>query len=89
MCCVFALLSIKFVHRLELRAITRKMNMETKQAILSTLQDSGPATIRELCDTLAQTEPSAAREHVCQELYGLIREELVAVDLGIYSAVSA
>ena len=61
--------------------------MNTAGAILATLQDSGPATIRELCDTLAKTEPSAAREHVCQELHGLIRQNLVAVDLGIYSAV--
>lgn len=61
--------------------------MRTAQAILATLQDSGPASIRELCDTLAATEPSAAREHVCQELHGLIRADKVKVDLGIYSAI--
>lgn len=61
--------------------------MNTSNAILATLQDSGPANIRELCDVLAHTEPSAAREHVCQELYGLIRQNLVAVDLGVYRAV--
>jgi len=61
--------------------------METKKAILATLQDSGPATIRELYDVMAATEPSAAREHVCQELHGLIRQNLVKVDLGIYSAI--
>ena len=61
--------------------------MITASAILATLQDSGPANIRELCDVLAHTEPSAEREHVCQELHGLIRQNLVAVDLGIYCAV--
>lgn len=61
--------------------------MKTAQAILATLSDSGPANIRELCDVLAATEPSAAREHVCQELHGLIRQNLVAVDLGVYRAV--
>ena len=61
--------------------------MNTASAILATLSDSGPASIRELYDVLAATEPSAAREHVCQELHGLIRKNLVAVDLGIYSAV--
>lgn len=61
--------------------------MNTAKAILHTLSDSGPADITELCRTLAATEPSAAREHVCQELHGLIRQNLVAVDLGIYSAV--
>lgn len=61
--------------------------MNTSSAILATLSDSGPANIRELCDTLAHTEPSAAREHVCQELHGLIRQNRVAVDLGIYSAI--
>lgn len=58
--------------------------MMTASAILYTLRDSGPANIRELCDTLAATEPSAAREHVCQELHGLIRQDRVKVDCGIY-----
>lgn len=58
--------------------------MNTASAILATLSDSGPASIRELCDTLAATEPSAAREHVCQELHGLIRADKVAVSMGIY-----
>ena len=58
--------------------------MRTAQAILATLQDSGPASIRELYDVLAATEPSAAREHVCQELHGLIRADKVAVSMGIY-----
>lgn len=61
--------------------------MTIASAILATLSDSGPADITELCRTLAATEPSAAREHVCQELHGLIRQNLVAVDLGIYSAI--
>lgn len=61
--------------------------MSTASAILATLSDSGPASIRELCDTLAATEPSAAREHVCQELYGLIRADKVKVECGIYSAI--
>lgn len=61
--------------------------MNTKNAIIFTLKDSGPANIRELCDVLAHTEPSAAREHVCQELHGLIRQNLVAVDLGVYRAI--
>lgn len=61
--------------------------MTTASAILATLSDSGPADITELCRTLAATEPSAAREHVCQELHGLIRQNLVAVDLGVYRAV--
>lgn len=61
--------------------------MSTASAILATLSDSGPADITELCNTLAHTEPSAAREHVCQELHGLIRQNLVAVDLGVYRAV--
>jgi hypothetical protein len=61
--------------------------MNTASAILSTLSDSGPANIRELCDVLAHTEPSAAREHVCLELHGLIRQNLVAVDLGAYRAI--
>lgn len=61
--------------------------MHTAQAILATLSDSGPADITELCRTLAATEPSAAREHVCLELHGLIRQNLVAVDLGVYRAV--
>lgn len=61
--------------------------MTTASAILATLQDSGPANIRELCNVLAHTEPSAAREHVCQELHGLIRQSKVAVSCGIYSAV--
>ena len=61
--------------------------MNTSNAILHTLRDSGPADITELCNTLAATEPSAAREHVCQELHGLIRQNLVKVDLGIYSVV--
>lgn len=59
--------------------------MNTSNAILATLSDSGPANIRELCDVLAHTEPSAAREHVCQELHGLIRQDRVKVDCGIYS----
>lgn len=58
--------------------------MKTSTAILATLSDSGPADITELCRTLAATEPSAAREHVCQELYGLIRQDRVKVDCGIY-----
>lgn len=58
--------------------------MNTANAILATLQDSGPANIRELCDVLAATEPSAAREHVCQELHGLIRQDRVKVECGIY-----
>lgn len=58
--------------------------MNTASAILATLSDSGPANIRELCDVLAHTEPSAAREHVCQELHGLIRADKVAVSMGIY-----
>ena len=61
--------------------------MTAASLILSTLSDSGPASIRELYDVLAHTEPSAAREHVCQELHGLIRQNLVAVDLGVYRAV--
>lgn len=61
--------------------------MNTSSAILATLSDSGPADITELCRTLAATGPSAAREHVCQELHGLIRKNLVAVDLGVYRAV--
>lgn len=61
--------------------------MNTSNAILHTLRDSGPADITELCRTLAATEPSAAREHVCQDLHGLIRQNLVAVDLGVYRAV--
>lgn len=61
--------------------------MNTSSAILATLSDSGPASIRELCDTLAHTEPSAAHEHVCLELYGLIRADKVAVSCGIYSAI--
>ena len=61
--------------------------MNTSNAILATLQDSGPANIRELCDVLAHTEPSAAHEHVCLELHGLIRKNLVAVSMGEYSAV--
>lgn len=87
MCCGFALLSIKFVHRLERQAINRKMNMETKQAILSTLQDSGPADIRELWDTLSVTRPNVSHEHVCMELHTLIRECKVEVNMGTYSAV--
>lgn len=68
--------------------------METKDAILIVLKQSGPATMRELCDALAHRGefdpgPPRPREHVCQELYGLIRANLVAVDLGIYSAVPA
>lgn len=59
--------------------------MRTAQAILATLSDSGPADIRELCDVLAATEPSAAHEHVCLELYGLIRADKVKVECGIYS----
>lgn len=58
--------------------------MNTSSAILATLSDSGPANIRELCDVLAHTEPSAVREHVCQELHGLIRADKVAVSMGIY-----
>lgn len=58
--------------------------MNTSNAILHTLRDSGPADITELCNTLAATEPSAAREHVCQELHGLIRADKVAVSMGIY-----
>ncbi|WP_443700137.1 hypothetical protein [Pseudomonas sp.] len=58
--------------------------MHTAQAILATLSDSGPANIRELCDVLAHTEPSAAHEHVCLELHGLIRQDRVKVDCGIY-----
>ena len=61
--------------------------MTTASAILHTLSDSGPADITELCRTLAATEPSAAREHVCQELHGLIRADKVAVNMGIYSAI--
>lgn len=61
--------------------------MNTANAILATLQDSGPASIREPCDVLAHTEPSAAHEHVCQELHGLIRANRVAVDLCIYLAI--
>lgn len=61
--------------------------MTTASAILATLQDSGPANIRELCNVLAATEPSAAHEHVCFELHGLIRKNLVAVNMGEYSAV--
>lgn len=61
--------------------------MNTASAILTTLSDSGSADITELCRTLAATEPSAAREHVCQELHGLIRADKVAVNMGIYSAV--
>lgn len=58
--------------------------MTAASLILSTLSDSGPANIRELCDVLAHTEPSAAREHVCQELHGLIRQDRVKVECGIY-----
>lgn len=58
--------------------------MNTSNAILHTLRDSGPANIRELCDVLAHTEQSAAREHVCQELHGLIRQDRVKVECGIY-----
>lgn len=61
--------------------------MNTASAILATLQDSGPANIRELCDVLAHTEPSAAHEHVCLELHGLIRQSKVAVSCGMYRAV--
>lgn len=61
--------------------------MTTASAILATLSDSGPADITELCRTLAATEPSAAREHVCQEPHGLIRQNKVAVSCGVYSAV--
>lgn len=61
--------------------------MNAASLILATLSDSGPADITELCNTLAHTEPSAAREHVCQDLHGLIRQNLVAVDLGVYRAV--
>lgn len=48
-------------------------------AILATLSDSGPANMRELCDALAHTEPSAAHEHVCLELHGLIRQDRMKV----------
>jgi len=58
--------------------------MNTASAILATLQDIGPANIRELCDVLAHTEQSAAREHVCLELHGLIRADKVSVSCGIY-----
>lgn len=58
--------------------------MNTSTAILATLSDSGPANIRELCNVLAHTEPSAAHEHVCLELHGLIRADKVAVSMGIY-----
>lgn len=61
--------------------------MKTADSILATLSDSGPADITELCRTLAATEPSAAHEHVCLELHGLIRADKVAVNMGIYSAV--
>lgn len=61
--------------------------MTTASAILHTLRDSGPADITELCDVLAHTEPSAAHEHVCLDLHGLIRADKVAVNMGIYSAV--
>ena len=61
--------------------------MNTSTAILATLSDSGSANIRELCNVLAATEPSAAHEHVCLELHGLIRQNLVAVDLGVYRAI--
>lgn len=63
--------------------------MGTKQAILATLQDSGPANMREICDTLHATRGAIDHERVCLELYGLIRECKVNVNLGIYSAVPA
>lgn len=58
--------------------------MNTSAAILATLSDGGPENIRELCDVLVHTDPSAAREHVCLELHGLIRQDRVKVECGIY-----
>lgn len=63
--------------------------METKQAILATLQDSGPANMREICNRLHATRGAIEHERVCLELYGLIRDCKVNVNLVIYSAVSA
>lgn len=61
--------------------------MRTENAILATLQDSGPASMRELCDTLHATRGAVDHERVCLELYGLIRSGKVKVECGIYSAI--
>lgn len=60
------------------------LNQSTASAILATLSDSGPASMRELCDTLHATRGAVDHERVCQELYGLIRADKVAVSCGIY-----
>lgn len=61
--------------------------MNTSAAILATLQDSGPANMREICDTLHATRGIVDHERVCLELYGLIRSDKVKVECGIYSAI--
>lgn len=63
--------------------------MRTAQAILATLQDSGPADICEIHATLAYRsefdKEQREREHVELELHGLIRQDRVKVECGIYS----
>lgn len=58
--------------------------MTTASAILATLQDSGPANMREICDTLHATRGIVDHERVCLELYWLIRSDKVKVECGIY-----
>lgn len=58
--------------------------MNTSAAILYTLRDSGPATIRELFDVLYATRGGINHEYVCLELLGLVRENKVSVSMGIY-----
>lgn len=62
--------------------------MNTSTAILTTLSDSGPAEICELHAVISHRsefdQEPRAREHVELELHGLIRQDRVKVECGIY-----
>jgi hypothetical protein len=58
--------------------------MTTSDAIIATLSDSGPANIGELFAVLYATRGKINHEHVCLELFGLVRADKVSVSMGIY-----
>lgn len=61
--------------------------MNTSDAIFATLSDSGPANMSELFAVLYATRGSINHEHVCLDLFGLVRAGKVSVSMGIYTAI--